>query len=233
MRNKAVDTTEPAWLASLRRELAITTDKAAQTLWPSPERDRPAFFNYRLEHVRQVERDALSLLEAVGGDRDIVLASVWIHDWFQPLFFSPDHGLRAAAWAAEHLAERGFPPDKVQAVCFAVAAHSSESSFIPPEAHEARLLWDADKLAHLGAYEILTRLLNNLALDRVRSLCNDPAFPERTFTIRDLAQAKVRRIGQEGTPVNRFYFEPSRAWAAERLQVQKMFCESLCKQVGI
>jgi hypothetical protein len=233
MGNNAADRQELAWLDSLRRELALTTDKAARTLWPSPEKGQPAFFNYRLEHVRQVERDALSLLEKVGGDQEIVLASVWVHDWYQPLFFSPDHGLRAAAWAAERLAERGFPPAKVDAVCFAVAVHSSEPGSIPSEAHEARLLWDADKLSHLGAHEVLTRMFNNLALDRLCALCADPAFPEQTFTIRDLAQVRMRRLGEEVIDTNRFYFAPSRAWGAERLHIQKAFCASLCRQVGL
>ena len=97
-----MSTEEAGWLKTLRDDLACITEEAAKQFWPSPERGCPPFFNYRLEHVKQVERDALRLLSVVGGDGDIVLASVWLHDRFQPAFLDPgEHGKRAAEWAAE------------------------------------------------------------------------------------------------------------------------------------
>jgi len=148
--------TDSSWLEHLRHDLAAITSEAAKEYWPNPESERPAFYNYRLEHVRQVEREALILLDSVGGDSDVVLASVWLHDRWQPVFRGPEqHGKRAAEWAAQHLAETGFPAEKVESVCFAVANHSNPPRMLPPEAHDARLLWDADKLFHLGAVELL------------------------------------------------------------------------------
>lgn len=100
---------ESDWLELLRADLASITAEAARHLWPNPDKDCPPFFNYRLEHVRQVEREALALLNLVGGDWEVVLASVWLHDRFQPAFVGSDYGEQAATWAAEHLAGLGFP----------------------------------------------------------------------------------------------------------------------------
>lgn len=224
---------ESDWLKTLRADMASITAEAARHLWPSPDKGCPAFFNYRLEHVRQAEREALALLALVGGDRDIVLASVWLHDRFQPAFFGPDHGEQAARWAVENLTVLGFPAEKVESVCFAVANHSNPPGSIPPEAHEARVLWDADKLTHLGAVEVLFILLNNLASDRLRAICSDPlAFPEHTHTLRSFARTRLLGRWKGELPTNRFYFEPSRQRATERFEIQKAFYESLCRQIG-
>jgi hypothetical protein len=238
MTDRDTNLSAPGWLNSLRTELATVTCEAAKKMWPGADPDRPAFFNYRLEHVRQVEREALALLDAVGGDREIVLASVWLHDWFQPLFDGPDaHGKMAAGWAQVHLAARGFPVAKVEAVCFAVANHSNPPHTIahPGAVREARLLWDADKLAHLGAHEMLTVIFNNLARDRIESLGDDPAFPERTMTIRDFVVARLQKLGRRATraDLERFYFKVSQDRARERYRVIQLFYASLYRQIGV
>jgi hypothetical protein len=228
-----VDESAPAWLKRLRDDLSGITSEAAAELWPSPEPGRPAFFNYRVEHVRQVERDARALLKEVGGDEDIVLAAVWVHDRFQPKFVVPNHGRKAAEWAAENLAGYGFPAGKVGSVCHAAAVHSEKPGAIPAEAHEARILWDADKLAHVGPHEILTLLLNNLATDRLRSMHDDPAFRDQAVTIEALARVRLKRFAKSESPAGKFYFPPSRQWAGERFEAQRAFYESLCAQIGV
>jgi hypothetical protein len=229
-----LSTSETDWLEDLRHDLVCITGEAAKAFWPSPENGGPAFFNYRLEHIKQVERDAERLLSVVGGDRDIVLASVWLHDRFQPVFQGPpEHGVVAAEWAADHLADGGFPAKKVAAVCSAIANHSSAPGTIPPHAHEARLLWDADKLSKLGVVNLLCTFFNSyLALDRLRALCSDPGFPEHTLTIEHLADAPLPRHWTHTSPGDLFYFAPSRRWAAERWELEQRFCRSLSRQVS-
>jgi len=226
--------TEEVWLEALRDDLAGITERAAEQFWPSPERDCPPYFNYRLEHVRQVEREAVRLLSVVGGDRDIVLASVWVHDRFQPVFRGPEeHGKRAAEWAREHLATMGFPAEKVEPVCFAVANHSNPPGTISPEAHEARVLWDADKLTKVGAVNLLFTFLNSyMASDRLQAVCSDPGFPGRTLTMESIARNHSRRHPRQASPGGHFYFEPSRRWAAERWGVEESFYELLSREVG-
>jgi predicted metal-dependent HD superfamily phosphohydrolase len=212
--------TTPRWLASLRDDLELITREAARAHWPGPTVDSPPFYNYRLEHVRQVERDALRLMDEVGGDRDVVLAAVWIHDRFQPQYSGPDHAARAADWARQHLGSMGFPQQSVESVCFAVGVHSSAPHAIPPGEKEARLLWDADKLSKIGAGSI------------VAFLCAIAAFPHEVITHATLAQHDLFRLGDARLTVDSFYFQPSRLWAGERLRARRHFVEALAREVA-
>ena len=216
----------PAWLETLRRDLTEITQAAAEEYWPTL--DGTPFFNYRLEHVRQVERDALALLDEVGGDGDVVLASVWIHDRGQPMFVGDNHWNIAVDWADAHLAETGFPADKVDAVCRAVAMHSKSATpvgGIPEDLHEARLLWDADKVAHVGPVELITRILNCVAAD---SLPADGSAPQVAAAVaKALAPLAAWSFSPDG-----FYFDVSRRWAAERHGAQTAFAETLCRQIS-
>ena len=211
----------PNWLEQLRTDLDRITGAAATALWPGPSEDHGPYFNYRLEHVKQVERDALGLHREVGGDLDILLASVWIHDRFQPQYHGENHAARAAEWTAEHLPSYGFPRSKVDAVHFVVANHSNPPRTIPKSAHEARLLWDADKLSKLGAVSILAHL------------CAIPAFPHNKVSYHDLALAGLANLGKMGTWVDDFYFNTSHTWARERYHAQKAFFEALGREVGL
>jgi predicted metal-dependent HD superfamily phosphohydrolase len=216
---------EPAWLNILRDNLRAATRDAAAEFWPSGD---AAFFNYRVEHVRQVERDALALLRAVGGDRDVVLAAAWVHDRAQPMFSGKDHEERAATWAEEHLAETGFPPEKAARVAEAVRLHRSSITpvgAIPDELHEARILWDADKLAHLGAAETVLRVLNAIAVDRRPS----NAAPK---TVRLVAERLAPLVERPLRP-ERFYFQISRRWAGDRFDAQRTFTAALLAQLGL
>lgn len=129
----------PDWLFHLRKEMAVFTGKAASEIWPNP--DGKPYFNYRLEHVRQVERDARWLMQLVAGDEDVVLAAVWLHDSFQPQLMKPDnHAILAADWARENLSETGFPVEKIENVAYAIEMHSSAVQSLPKDALEARIL---------------------------------------------------------------------------------------------
>jgi HD superfamily phosphodiesterase len=140
----------PDWLTQLQTDLLMISKGAARIHWPgiSPESD--PYYNYRFEHVKQVERDVHRLKAVVGGDTEILLASVWIHDRFQPQYEGNQHALRAAEWVQKHLASLGFPENKVDEVEYVVANHSNEPNKIPERRLEARILWDADKLSKIA-----------------------------------------------------------------------------------
>jgi predicted metal-dependent HD superfamily phosphohydrolase len=208
------------WLDVLCRELAEVTDRQARLHWPGKTEPDPPYYNYRLEHVRQVERDALRLLENTEADTDIVLASVWIHDRFQPQYADNGHAAIASSWAAANLEDIGFPRQKVETVCYAVAHHSDPPNTIPEPATEARLLWDADKLSKLGALNV------------VAFLCAAPAFPSEMITFDRMAEFGLREMRAGQALVCSFYFEPSRVWARGRLEAQRQFFEAAAREVG-
>ncbi|MBI5302427.1 MAG: HD domain-containing protein [Chloroflexi bacterium] len=207
------------WLTHLREDLIAITTTAAREHWSGPTHDAPPYFNYRFEHVRQVERDALSLLETVGGDEEVVLASVWLHDRFKPQYGGDHHALRAAEWASAHLASYNFPVDKIARVEFAVANHSNPPRTLPDNEHDARVLWDADKLSKIGPSNMIAFLLGA------------SAFPHKPNTYPSIAQRLVESLSRDETGIDAFYFEPSRAWANERVCAKRAFCAALLREL--
>ena len=105
-------------------------------------------------------------------------------------------------------------------VCFAVAHHSDPPGIIPAEAKEARILWDADKLTKLGSSSI------------VAFLCSNPAFPAVEVTYTSVAQRGQELLKEAESLIDKFYFDVSRNLALEIFQVEKVFYESLAREVG-
>jgi uncharacterized protein len=209
------------WLEILRKDMEMITSKAALNHWPGSSPDDPPYFNYRLEHVIQVERDAVRLMETVGGDREIVIASVWIHDRFQPQYRDSDHPVQAEQWARNSLATLGFPTEKVEAVCYCVANHSSPPGAIPGTEEDARILWDADKLSKIGAVSVAALI------------CGIPAFPDKVMGFCEIAQMGIDITKKFTSLPDDFYFDLSRRIATERLDTQKSYINGLAREVGL
>ena len=207
------------WLDRLRSDLSVITSQAAKKHWPGLALEDEAYYNYRFEHVRQVERDARRLITAVGGDEEIVLAAVWIHDRCQPQFEGKNHAALAAEWVRNNLISIGFPPDKVAAVEYAVANHSNRPCSLPVEAREARILWDADKLSRFGALSIVVLL------------CAIPAFPQTQVSYQWVNQKLALDLISAKELINQFYFEESHRWGLARLEAQKNFIQALKEEM--
>ncbi len=211
--------TNPDWLIHIRKELEKITGKVALEIWPTP--DGRCYFNYRLEHVRQVERDARWLLQSVGGDEDVVLAAVWLHDRYQPQLAKPDHhAVLAADWVRDHLGETGFPVEKIEAVAYAVERHSAQVQSLPETAHEARILWDADKLTKLGP------------LAFVNMVAVMPAFPEHAMNYGEIVRMAKDELARRKELVDLFYFPISRERASQRIAAQELFVHQMRKDLA-
>jgi HD superfamily phosphodiesterase len=211
---------QPDWLIELQNDMSIITAEEARKLWPGPNPHSGPFYNYRLEHVQQVERDVLRLEKEVGGaDTDILLAAVWIHDRFQPQYEGNNHASRAAQWARENLPVLGFPHEKIETVAFAVARHSDPPGLIPSAVTEARLLWDADKLTKIGTVGVVTYL------------CGHPAFRDVRTSFTSMALHGLEHLDHSRKMVNQFYYECSRKIAQERYEEEKAFYEGFAKAV--
>jgi uncharacterized protein len=102
------------------------------------------------DHVLRVLALAERLAEAEGADLEIVRAATLLHD------VARHHGDRLAtdhAQAGADIARRlleGHPPEKVEAVAHAIAAHRFRTG-PTPQTLEAKVLHDADKLDAIGA----------------------------------------------------------------------------------
>jgi uncharacterized protein len=106
------------------------------------------------DHILRVYRMAERLGQAEGADLEILLAAALLHD---AQGTSPSgsertsHHQRSASFAAQLLAEEGWPPERISAVEHCIRAHRFRGDGEVPATLEARILFDADKLDVLGA----------------------------------------------------------------------------------
>lgn len=105
------------------------------------------------DHVLRVLALAEHIARLEGADLEIVRAAVLLHDIARGEDDANrgDHAALAAQRARAIL--HGQPPERVEAVCQAIAAHRFRTG-PPPETLEARVLFDADKLDAIGAVGI-------------------------------------------------------------------------------
>lgn len=98
------------------------------------------------DHVLRVLALAERLARAEGADLEIVRAAALLHDAARG--GEVDHAQAGAELARRLLA--GHPPERVEAVAHAIAAHRFRGGPAPATV-EARVLHDADKLDAIGA----------------------------------------------------------------------------------
>jgi uncharacterized protein len=105
-----------------------------------------------LSHLQRVWANVRRLQREEGGDLQLLLAAVLLHDC---VAVEKDSPLRSsasrlsAARAHEVLADLGWPSERIAAVRHAIEAHSF-SAAITPTSLEARILQDADRLDAIG-----------------------------------------------------------------------------------
>ena len=121
----------------------ITTEEARRLY---PKNDAAHGF----DHVLRVLALAEKIGQAEGADMEIVRAAALLHDVARPEEESSGacHAQAGAQRAREIL--QGHPPEKVEAVAHAIAAHRFREKSIP-QTLEAQVLYDADKLDAMGA----------------------------------------------------------------------------------
>jgi uncharacterized protein len=155
-------------------------------------------FNYRWEHVRAVVRLALRLAELTGADAEVVEAAAWLHD-IRKRGRDDNHGVDGAADAREILAATDFPPAKIDAVADAISKHVGLVRDEPVEPLEAAVLWDADKLAKLGATAVVHFIgyrLSHREIDTEELLERLSDQPWQPAAVRSFHTAPARAAGE-------------------------------------
>ena len=201
------------WIDRIVSELENRSQKA---LVNQAGKDRPVF-NYRLEHVKAVVKLAVKLAEELDADRDVVLASAWLHDIAKQATAKKSdrpHELEGARLAREILAATDFPPEKIDAVCVAISKHKGLNKDHKIEPLEAAILWDADKLTKLGATAI------------VHFLANDSGYTTEEIVRRNMEWFEVM-----DKIVSSMNTEPAMRMAQERKQVFKEFFHQLEREL--
>lgn len=105
-----------------------------------------------LAHLQRVWHNVRTLHEEEGGDLEVLLAAVLLHDCVAVEKNSPlrsQASRLAAEKASSVLAELNWPSDKIASVAHAIEAHSFSAN-ITPLTLEAKIVQDADRLDSLG-----------------------------------------------------------------------------------
>jgi uncharacterized protein len=171
--------------------------------------------NYRWEHVQVVVRLGFELARLTGADVDVVEAAAWLHD-VRKKGKNDHHGVEGAKAAQEILKATDFPKDKIDQVSDAISKHVGlyKDNIIEPL--EAAILWDADKLAKLGATSVLHSFLYWIS--------------KGNSTIDQLIERQAVFEWQEKT-VQSFNTEPALQAGRERLASQKAYWSQLLQEL--
>ncbi len=218
------------WLLELKGYIIRSTTEAARDFWPSPNEAGSPYFNFRLEHIRQVERDAIHLMSTERGDEEIVMAAVWIHDRFQPQFDGAQHADKAGRWTRANLVQLGFPTYKVESVARAVELHTRRSMDIPQDLREAQMMWDADRLARLGPMNLISYMMCHLAEDFLTGLSGNSQFKSGSLSIKDFAPLLIEKRNALFR-ADWYYFDESRILARKRISATRAFLDVLENQI--
>jgi uncharacterized protein len=127
-------------------------------------------------HVQRVVNSALRLAELEGANLAVVLPAAWLHDCVIVLKNSPQRSQAsqlAATTAVTFLQSHHYPPQYLDAIAHAIAAHSF-SAGIAPQTIEAKVVQDADRLDAVGAIGIARALMVGGALQRPLYHPTDP-----------------------------------------------------------
>ena len=154
------------------------------------------------EHVLRVYRTAECLAEVEGADPEVVRAAALLHD---ACGSAPggeygqraEHHLASAEFAGQVLTEKGWPPEKIQAVQHCIRAHRFRGQDEAPLTLEAQVLFDADKLDVLGAIGA-ARTIAYAALD------GQPTYAEPSP---QFLQTGVRAPGEPHSSYHEFLFK--------------------------
>ncbi|WP_192558692.1 HD domain-containing protein [Pseudomonas allokribbensis] len=130
-----------------------------------------------LSHLQRVWHNARTLQAEEGGDLEVLLAAVLLHDCVAVEKNSPlrsQASRLAAEKASKVLANLNWPDEKISAVIHAIEAHSFSAN-ITPTTLEARLMQDADRLDSLGMLGVARTFY---IAGRMGSALYDPQDPE-------------------------------------------------------
>jgi uncharacterized protein len=130
-----------------------------------------------LSHLQRVWHNARTIQAQEGGDLEVLLVAVLLHDCVAVEKNSPlrSHASRLAAEKASAvLADMSWPLAKIRAVTHAIEAHSFCAN-LPATSLEAKIMQDADRLDSLGLLGVARTFY---VAGRMGSALYDPQDPE-------------------------------------------------------
>nr|WP_315447656.1 HD domain-containing protein [uncultured Pseudomonas sp.] len=186
-----------------------------------------------LAHLQRVWHNVRTLHAEEGGDLEVLLAAVLLHDCVAVEKNAPlrsQASRLAAEKAAAVLAEMNWPEEKIATVAHAIEAHSFSAN-ITPLTLEAKIVQDADRLDSLGMLGVARTFY---VAGRIGSALYDPVDPEakqrdyddKRFCL-DHFQTKLLHLADG------FQTVAGQRLAQDRHQRLKGFMEQFKEEIGI
>lgn len=185
-------------------------------------------------HLERIWRNAQALLAGhPQADALVVMAACYLHDLVNLPKNDPDRAqasTRSAQLARHQLAWMNFPPERLDAVAHAIAAHSFSAN-IPAESLEAKIVQDADRLDGLGAVGLARMFYIAGRMGTALAHPSDPLgsareFDDRSYALDHIMVKLAKLPGMMQT-------EAGRALAEERLARLMAFREEFALESGM
>ena len=107
-------------------------------------------------HLNSVSTNALELANKLGGDKEVVFLSAWMHDIGKIMYGKEDHHITGSDIAEKKLREMNYPEEKIEMVKHCIFSHRGSKN-IKKETIEAQILADSDAMAHFEEIEDLVK----------------------------------------------------------------------------
>jgi uncharacterized protein len=184
-------------------------------------------------HVTRVSANARRIARAEGADEALCLASALLHELFNYPKGHPD-SRRSGEVCAEHarvvLRDEGADVHFTERVCEAIRVHPFSLGIVP-EALEAKVLQDADRLDAIGAIGIARCFATCADMKRPFYAPDDPCCERRVPDDKawgiDHFYKKLLKL-EEG-----MHTATARALAAERTAFMRVFLERLGSEIAV
>lgn len=153
--------------AELEEIVRAASEDAAIKEWAEAQtRSKEALYNYRFDHVKHVVEVSRIIAKDVGADEEVVIIAAWLHDIAKPgMGSTKKHGEEGAKKAKAILLKKSLSPPVIDRVCDAIRKHVGLTLEEPIQPLEAQVLWDADKIAKLGAIGVIHYLVNGIKIN--------------------------------------------------------------------
>ncbi|MCX4219597.1 HD domain-containing protein [Pseudomonas sp. MCal1] len=186
-----------------------------------------------LSHLQRVWHNVRTLQAEEGGDLEVLLAAVLLHDCVAVEKNSPlrsQASRLAAKKASTVLANLNWPEAKISAIIHAIEAHSFSAN-ITPLTLEARLMQDADRLDSLGLLGVARTFYTAGRMGSALYDPNDPEARERDYDDKrfclDHFQTKLLHLADG------FQTAAGQRLAQIRHQRLKGFMEQFKEEIGL
>ncbi|PMY53400.1 MULTISPECIES: HD domain-containing protein [Pseudomonas] len=186
-----------------------------------------------LSHLQRVWHNVRTLHADEGGDLEVLLAAVLLHDCVAVEKNSPlrsQASRLAAQKASTVLTAMDWPDAKITAVVHAIEAHSFSAN-ITPTTLEARIIQDADRLDSLGMLGVartfyIAGRMGSALYDPVDPEANERDYDDKRFCL-DHFQTKLLHLADG------FQTTTGQRLAQVRHQRLKGFMELFKEEIGV